>query len=130
MKRVMPWGKFAGRKIAELDTGYLKWVAKWIANQADSGRFADLIDAIAYELEGRRLEGEYKRYKAERKAKRKRRKTTVAEIDDRNRSAARLIAGNPRRYQGIMQIWAATILARPDMRLGDPHWTKSAGSGV
>jgi len=124
MKRVMPWGTFAGRKIVELDTGYLKWIARWIANQADSDRFAGLREAIAHELEGRRLETEHKRVKAERKAKRKKRKTTVAAIDAQNRSAARLIAGNPRRYQGIMQEWAQKILGRPDMRFDDPHWTK------
>lgn len=124
MKRVMPWGKFAGQKISELETGYLKWICKWIAEQGEYEyyRFCELNESIEAELEGRRLEGEWKRIKAERKAKRK--KTTLAAIDEQNRMAARIIAGNPRRYQGIMQEWAERVLSKPYMSVRDPHWKK------
>jgi hypothetical protein len=125
MKRVMPWGKFAGRKISELETGYLKWILDWTAQQADWNRFRDLSDGIEYELEGRRLEAEYQRYKRERKPRRKSWRIGLAVMDEQNRMAARIIAGNPRRYPGLMQWWAGQILSQNPMRARhDPHWQK------
>jgi hypothetical protein len=110
----MPWGKHQGERIADLPLSYLTWLA---SQEIEYG----LREAVVKEFKYRELLWKYQSRKRERR--RRRPMDVVREIYLQNLTCARIIRADPRRYQGIMQLWAGIVIAKGLVMPRDPHWT-------
>jgi hypothetical protein len=125
MKRIMPFGKYVGQPIKTIPSDYLQWLLKNCNNL-----HSDLIEAAELEIHGRHLQYLYELRKRDKRMRRKAksRNAILLEMNEQNRMAARIILGNPDRYQGLMAEWAAMIMANEmgqSSRRRDPHWEAS-----
>lgn len=105
----MPFGKYRGKAIKDVPTGYLKWLLLKTDIQ-----FPELTEAAEKELYGRELEAMYERVKKMKKERRRERSIQgrLDMMDEQNRIAAQIVLGNPERYPGVMQEWAERFLSR------------------
>jgi uncharacterized protein (DUF3820 family) len=119
----MPWGKHEGERIADVDSGYLRWLLEKLRTGRYYGEVLELARSIERELYGRGLEVRYGEVKRE-KRKARRRRPNVEEIEAANQLCARIIIGNGKRYEGLMLDWAHAVLRRPagTRRKRDVHW--------